>query len=60
MHAQTQKGGVPEEAKIGRSSTPLQIESIQYKLKDHSQTKTVILARMRAAGSDPPRGIAGS
>ena len=27
-HARTQHGRVPEEAKIGRSSTPLQIESI--------------------------------
>ena len=35
------KGGVPEEAEIGRTSTPFQNESTEGKLKTNSKNKPI-------------------
>ena len=38
-HARCQKGGIPEETKIGRSITPFQNESTEGKLKKKARRK---------------------
>ena len=40
-HARCQKGGVPEEAEIGRTHTPFKNESTEGKLKHNSKNKPI-------------------
>ena len=56
-HARTQKRGVPEEAKIGRTITRFGFWINLMKIKNYSKIKTLILFRMRGPKMDALRKL---